>query len=121
MLESIKESLRQLRESKDFVELARLGHQLIEGGVEAGTESASPVEASFRCGSCGDEIRFRDLAWGVAPQPLWVLSDISGGDPGEDCRARRIRRSGYKRLAQVKLLERWKRLLWTATSRDHFN
>jgi hypothetical protein len=120
-VEAVTESLYGLRESKDFETLARLGHELSEGSVDGGVDLDAPMEAIFQCRFCGDEIRFRDLAWGLAPQPLWVLSDISGGDPNEDCRARRMRRTGYKRVIQGKLLERWKRLRWTAPSRDHFN
>jgi len=137
-VELIEESRRKLYESKDFVELARLGHELIEGGGSAdadaapgeversrSSESAScvkkEVEVSFRCRFCGDLIRFRDLAWGLAPQPLWVLSEMSGGDPGEDCRARRVRRTEHKRFNQTKLLGRWKRFRWMATRRERFN
>jgi len=139
-IEPNEESRRQLYESRDFIQLARLGHELSDAGVEVeldfvaapgeversrAGESAScvetEVEASFCCRFCGDEVRFRDLAWGLALQPLWVVAEISGGDPNEDCWARRARRLGHKRVIQTKLLERWKRLRWRATSREHFN
>lgn len=120
-MEAKEESRRKLYASKDFVELTGLGHDLSEGSAEDGAEADTPVEASFRCRSCGDEIRFRDLAWGLAPQPLWVLSEITGGDPREDCRARRVRRLAQKRLVQMKLLDRWKRLRWAAANRGHLH
>lgn len=120
-VEVVKESLRSLCESKDYVQLARLGHELSEGSADGGMDNDAPMEAHFCCRFCGDEVRFRDLAWGLAAQPLWVVAEISGGDPNEDCWARRARRLGHKRVIQAKLLARWKRLRWTATSREHFN
>jgi hypothetical protein len=119
-IEPNEESRRQLYASRDFIQLARLGHELSDAGVDDACP-VGPVEASFCCRFCGDEVRFRDLAWGLAPQPLWVVAEISGGDPNEDCWARRARRLGHKRIIQTKLLARWKRLRWTATSREHFN
>jgi hypothetical protein len=119
-IESNEALRRQLYESRDFIQLARLGHELSDAGFDdAGT--VGPVEANFRCRFCGDEIRFRDLAWGLVPQPLWVVAEISGGDPNEDCWARRARRLGQKRVVQTKLLARWRRLRWTATNRENFN
>jgi len=139
-METNEESRRQLYESRDFIQLARLGHELSDAGVEvepdfiaapgeversrageSGSCVEKEVEARFCCRFCGDEVRFRDLAWGLAPQPLWVVAEISGGDPNEDCRARRARRLEHRRVIQTKLLARWKRLRWTATSREHFN
>lgn len=118
-VELIEESRRRLYESRDFVELAALGHELTVGA--AGFDPEAPMEASFHCRSCGDQMRFRDLAWGFAPEPRWVLAEISGGAPEQDCRARRLSRTAHQRLTQMRSLERWKRLRWRTRSPIHFN
>ncbi len=119
--EPIRESLDKLRESKDFVALAALGHELSDGCADGGIDRAAPMEASFRCRFCGDLVRFRDLAWGLVSEPSWVLAEISGGDWRSGCHARRMRRIEHRRLYHVKQLERWKRLGWKPAGRARFN
>jgi hypothetical protein len=116
-VEAALESILRLRDSRDFVELAQLGHEFDEGSVYPSADS--PIEATFHCRGCGDRMLFRDLAWGLELQPLWVLEEISGGDPREDCHARRRRRLADRRANQVKLLERWKRLGQAPAVRAH--
>jgi hypothetical protein len=118
--EPFDESPPALRACGDFVALEALGHELIdEGGKPIAYHGA--CEAVFQCRFCGEVIRFRDVAWGLGMQPLWVLVEITDGQRALACDAGRRRHVQRMRLNHSRLLERWKRFRSTANDRRYFN